>query len=353
MNITPKEYKIIQRVLTEWEKHGDLSSEKKQQLSENLQVTTFDWKRLSRYSFWAASICIIIALGSFFADSILMQYLNNVIGYLNYLVSYIIKNSYVIRILLPTLAALGCYGYGFYRQKLEEQWHYSTEAILFFGVIFTAVAISQLGLALDNGSGHIAPLFLLGCVIYGGIGFIACSGMIWLFFLLSLASWFGAETGYMSGRGVYWLGMGYPIRFVLFGGVLLLLCFVAKPLLKKRQLFTISKTMGLLYLFIALWMLSIFGNYDLNRWYGAHQADLLPWVIIFFMASIICIYISLKTDDAMLRGFGLTFMGINLYTRFFEYFWDGLHKVIFFLILGISLAIIGRYAEKIWHAQEK
>ncbi len=71
---------------------------------------------------------------------------------------------------------------GFRRQRRETQWHYSTEAILFLGVVFTAVALWQLGERLDNGSGHIAPLFLAGCVIYGAIGYIARSGLVWLFF---------------------------------------------------------------------------------------------------------------------------------------------------------------------------
>lgn len=353
MNITKKEQKIIERVLSDWEQRGDLSPEKKQQLSNQLTVLTFDWKRLSRYSFWTASLCILIALGSFFADSILMKYLSNFIKSFYNIVRYFIDNVYVIRILLPAFIAFGCYGYGFHRQRNETQWHYSTETILFFGVLFTAISISQLGLALDHDHGHITLLFLLACIIYGTIGFVACSGMIWLFFLFSLGNWFGLETGYLSGRGTYWFGMGYPIRFVLFGGILLLLCFFTQPLLQKRHLFTISKITGLLYVFLALWMLSIFGNYHLNQWYGLHQTILLPWVILFFLAALICIYISLKTDDGILRGFGLTFLGINIYTLFFEYFWNSMHKVMFFLILGITLAVIGRYAEKIWHIQSK
>ena len=72
--------------------------------------------------------------------------------------------------------------------------------------------------------------------------------------------------------------------------------------------------------------------------------------LLFAVAAVLCIYISLKTDDGMLRGFGLTFLAINLYTRYFEYFWDGMNKVVFFLILAASLAVIGRYAERIWHA---
>ncbi len=223
---------------------------------------------------------------------------------------------------------------------------------MFLGVVFTAVALWQLGERLDNGSGHIAPLFpgrmrdlrrhRLYCPLRAGVAL----------FLLALGNWFGAETGYVSGWGAYWLGMNYPIRFVLFGGALLALCYGAQSLLRQRQLFTVSKAMGLTYLFIALWIMSIFGNYDADSWYQVSQARLLPWGLLFAVAAGVCIFISLKTDDGMLRGFGLTFLAINLYTRFFEFFWNGMHKVLFFLILAVSLAVIGRYAERIWHAGE-
>jgi hypothetical protein len=56
----------------------------------------------------------------------------------------------------------------------------------------------------------------------------------------------------------------------------------------------------------------------------------------------------LRNDDGVLRGFGLTFFGINLYTRFFEFFWDGLHKAVLFGILGLTFWLIGSRAETIW-----
>lgn len=146
--------------------------------------------------------------------------------------------------------------------------------------------------------------------------------------------------------------MNYPIRFVFFGAVLLAGCYFLQNVLVQRRLFTMTKIMGLTYLFIALWIMSIFGNYDPDTWYYTSSIKLLPWALLFVVVSVICIYISLKTDDGMLRGFGLTFLGINLYTRFFEYFWDSLHSAIFFFILAISLILIGRKAEKIWHAVE-
>jgi len=43
------------------------------------------------------------------------------------------------------------------------------------------------------------------------------------------------------------------------------------------------------------------------------------------------------------------FLFINLYTRFFEYCWDSLHKAIFFAVAGRELWLLGRRAEAIWN----
>jgi hypothetical protein len=109
---------------------------------------------------------------------------------------------------------------------------------------------------------------------------------------------------------------------------------------------------GLLYLFIALWILSIFGNYgDASSWYSARQIELFHWGILFALAAIAAIAYGLKYDDYTSRAFGITFLFINLYTKYFEYFWETTHKAIFFLILAVSFWIIGTRAEKIWNLE--
>jgi hypothetical protein len=223
MNVTRKQQRVIQRALDEWQAAGALSHAESQRLAATLRVSAFDWQRLSRYAFWTALACLLIALGSLFADSELIAWLTD-----------LFSDSALARIALPAAVALVCYLWGFRRQRRASRWHYSTEAILFVGVVFTALALWQLGVRLDDGSGHIAPLFLAGCAIYGAIGLAARSGLVWLFFLLALGNWFGAQTGYVSGWGAYWLGMNYPVRFVLFGGALLALCFMLQKWLLQR-----------------------------------------------------------------------------------------------------------------------
>ncbi len=48
----------------------------------------------------------------------------------------------------------------------------------------------------------------------------------------------------------------------------------------------------------------------------------------------------------MLRGYGLVFLLLNLYTRFFEYFWSSLNKGVFFLLLGVTFWILHSYAQR-------
>ena len=80
----------------------------------------------------------------------------------------------------------------------------------------------------------------------------------------------------------------------------------------------------------------------------AKKWELFQWSVLFAAVAAGAIYHSLKMDDRMTRGFGITFLGINLYTRYFEYFWGSTHKAVFFTLLGVSFWWIGSKAETIW-----
>jgi len=44
---------------------------------------------------------------------------------------------------------------------------------------------------------------------------------------------------------------------------------------------------------------------------------------------------------------GLVFFLVNIYTRYFEYFWDRTNKGIFFAILALSFWFVGKKAEQL------
>jgi len=63
-------------------------------------------------------------------------------------------------------------------------------------------------------------------------------------------------------------------------------------------------------------------------------AHLLPWVLIFTAACLAQIALGARLKDSRLTGFGITFLAIDLYTRYFETFWDRFSAGIFFFIAG-------------------
>lgn len=85
---------------------------------------------------------------------------------------------------------------------------------------------------------------------------------------------------------------------------------------------------GLLYLNLSLWFLTLFGKP-------------LAWVLVFTAVGIGQIVIGARLRDARFTGFGIVFLAIDLYTRFFEHFWDQLSAGAFFLVAGALAMALG------------
>ncbi|HEO98936.1 MAG TPA: DUF2157 domain-containing protein [Epsilonproteobacteria bacterium] len=340
MQLSKKEADIVKNAISTWTKDKVITQEVSETLLRSYEVTHFDWKRVAKYSFWLAIFSIIVSVSAVLADKWLIA-----------LIEMIFTAPDSVKFFSLALLSAGFYYLGLRRKCDHPQKVYSNEAIFFLGVLTTAASIAYLGKFMDTGSGHFSLLLLLASIIYGVLGLWFPSKLVWIFSLLSLGSWFGAETGYASGWGAYYLGMSYPMRFVLFGLVLIVAgSYIFGKWAKRVDFLSPTRAMGLLYLFIALWIMSIFGNYsDPETWEKVKQIELFHWSLLFGAASIASIYHGVKYDDGMTRGFGVTFIFINLYTRFFEYFWDGTHKAIFFALLAISFWFLGSRAETIWN----
>lgn len=338
MKLTKKKAATVKSAVESWSQAGMVSGEQRLQLLQSLEIVQFDWKRLAKYSFWISIICLIIALGSVLADDVLMELLER-----------LFNASDMIKCICTAGIAAFFYAYGMYRKDKQPEKTFSNEAIFFLGVLATAGSIAFLGMAIDTGSGHFSLLILLASIIYGMLGLYFPSKLIWIFSLLSIGSWMGTETGYMSGWGAYYLGMNFPLRFVVFGLAITVASCLFEGWAVRKEFLRPTRIIGLLNVFIALWIMSIFGNYgDMHHWEAVKQIQLLHWSLLFAIAAVAAIYHGIKEDDGMTRGFGITFLFLNLYTRFFEYFWDATHKAIFFAILAVSFWVLGSRAEKIW-----
>ena len=339
MKVSKRQGKFLQKAITRWQEEGTLNAEEAGKLSNSISIQSFDWKKMAKYSFWIAIVCALISVSAAVADDYIIHFIENLFSSSN------VALCVAMQIIAGVFYFLGLRG----RVKRPEK-EFSNEAFIFIGVLFTAGAIAYFGRAVDRGSGHYSLLFLLATIIYGSMALWFPSKMVWVFAILSLGAWFGTETGYVSGWGAYYLGMNYPLRFVFFGALLVVIGFGFKYIPRLSGFYKSSLKLGLLYLFIALWIMSIFGNYgDMDKWYAVKQPELFGWSLLFGAVAVTAIVFGVKTDDPITRGFGITFLFINLYTRYFEYCWNGVHKALFFFILAMSFWLVGSRAERIWN----
>ncbi|WP_026896837.1 DUF2157 domain-containing protein [Daejeonella oryzae] len=341
LNLDKEESEFLDSTIKKWESDGLLDTETASKLRSSYTVKGFDWRRLAQYSFWVALVCGIISIASLIIDDTVIKWLSQLYDTPDILISLISGG----------LAALLFYLGNKKKKKFPER-VFSNEAVIFLGVLFTASCIAFLGKTFDTGAGHFSILFLLSVFVYGLLAHRFNSRLIWAFSLISLGSWFGTETGYQTDWSYYFLGMNYPLRFVLFGILLVAFSFIMQKINRLNYFREFTYIIGLMYLFISLWLLSIFGNFGtIEDWFKVKQIELFYWGIISTAIAAVATVYGLRKNDFIAREFGITFLLINIYTRYFEYLWDVTYKAIFFTILGLSFWLIGRKAEKIWNLE--
>ncbi|MFP4090281.1 MAG: hypothetical protein ACLFUB_02200 [Cyclobacteriaceae bacterium] len=345
MKLSDKEAHLVRDCLRQWEQEGRLTSSQLQELEESIQKkeSSFDWKNLSFVAFFFSIVCIMLAAALMVVDDWLEMMLNAVLEVPEWVKSFFFF----------LLAGLFYYGAVWRRQKYPRK-VFSNEALFMFGAVGVAFGITFLGFSFGLYDGYFPILILLAAFIYAFMGIFLQSGVNWYLALAALALWFGTETAYRSEWESYFMGMNYPMRYAVFGMFLLLLSLLLKRFGAQIRFVQSTYASGLIGLFFSFWLLSIFGNYsDLQAWSEVAQYKFLLWALLLAVCAVYAIYHGLKHNDRIAREVGVVFLLLNIYTRYFEYFWDSLHKVVFFSLLAISFWLLGRKAENIWNLAEK
>ena len=339
LDISRQDKEALDEAINHWREQGVIDEGLAKRLGESYEVKGFDWKRLAQYAFWIALSCVILAFLSLFADEAVLRWIKRL---------YDTPNT-VICIFCLVLAIV-FYSWGFRNKRDHPDKTFSNEALMALGVFATAAFIGYLGKIIDKGSGHFSLLFLASVVIYGILSVKLSSKLIWVFTLASFGIWFATETAYHSNWGFRFWGMNYPLRFTLFGALLTAFALFWQHQIKSiRHFRQLSYIIGLTYLMVALWLLSIFGNYsDMDKWAQVRQWHIFYWGLLSTAVSLGFAWYGLKKHDNVAREFGIVFLIINIYTRFFEYLWDNVNRAIFFLLLAASFWYIGRWAERVW-----
>jgi len=146
-------------------------------IREAIRPFPFDWRRLARYAFILAVVCVAIAVSAALADQWLLGILRR-----------FFSMRWGVRSLGCAFVSAGVIALGFRLRQRHPGRIYSSEAILFLGVLGIAESIFCLGRAIGSESGHYSLLVLLAALVYGALGATLESKLIWTFSLISLAA---------------------------------------------------------------------------------------------------------------------------------------------------------------------
>ena len=75
------------------------------------------------------------------------------------------------------------------------------------------------------------------------------------------------------------------------------------------------------------------------------------WNLLILFGSVVAILVGVTRDDAVARGFGITFFLLWSYTLYCSLLWDVMHAGLFFFILAVSFWLLGRKAERVWNLE--
>lgn len=272
-------------------------------------------------------------------------------------------------------------------------------ALVFLGCVMFGTDIVLLALIYDLTAEHAWSL-LIQCVAWLAIAYVVRSRLVLFLALAGVVAWFGAEVGYSWGG--YWLYLGRPFHFIGVGMALLAVGGV-HAWRGRREFADAWALVGLLVVYLSTLILSIF---DLQkhvrlemstatwvvwllfsipyvvailalavihrRWRRAAVTDppvllVLVLLVVMTLASVIAItphsralwfillltvlssagvYLGIAWESAVFLNTSLVFFAVNLYTRFYEYFWDAMPKSLFFIIGGAALILGGIWVER-------
>ncbi|MEC8882233.1 MAG: hypothetical protein VX737_03025 [Pseudomonadota bacterium] len=326
LDLTPRQKEVVDYTLSFWKKQKYLSKDAAKELSQSINVIRFDWDRCSKYAFWVASICFIIAVVNFLGFHFVQKFM------------YWMEAGGTA--LFFGLLAVVFFAAGVFSSSRYPENTYMSEASHFLGVFFTSSSLVFLFHALGVPHMVFYNFLLVSFFLYAVIAFCTGSRLVWVFSLLSMGSWLGHETAYIN--GLYVLSLSLPLVTCLYGVVLTTAAVFFRDNTFFARFYLSTAVLGLVYLFISLWVLSLsssvlsFFGFDMGR---------LFWSLVFAFAALVALWHGLKYDHAITRGFGCSFLLINLYTQYFSYCYHLLPKAVFFLILAISFWALGCYSE--------
>jgi hypothetical protein len=342
MELDKKEAAIVENAIGYWEDSKKITPELANDLRDSLQLRNSSLDAITSYALISAISCGLLAFAALVIDEKWIELLRTKWGFSETIVGIAFTLAAIIFVVLAR------------RRKIKyPRARSGNEAYNITIILTVAIAITYWTRSFSNFEGNYALPLLIASLCYGGIALLLNSKFLWMVMLLALAGWWGAQTHYWSDGTFRFAGMNYPLRMTVFGLTIWALSGAVKSV-RRLTLFTESTyTIGLFLFLFAAWTLSIFGNYDdYTSWKAIKQGHFWYWALGFTALLVGLIAFAIQNKNDILRDTALVFFLINIYTRYFEYFWERTNAGIFFAIMAVSFWFVGKKAEQ-WRSKQR
>jgi len=337
MRVSKKDADVILNAIDQWEEEQVIDAQNATQLRKSVIVYKDDLGSFTFYAFVAAVSCAILAFGAIVLDEKWIERMRRFFAFSEVLIGTVFLGLSVMLI-----------WYARKRKRKFPDASLSNESFNILTVLSIGVSVTYLTRGLGEGYRFYGLVVFVLALSYGAVAGYLRSNLIWVCALLALVVSWAIQTWIWSGPvHDYFLGMNYPLRMTVLGGVLLAVVL----LLRKQQAQSLpfyGITVYFLWIFFLLsgLFLSVSGNLSYDVWSNIRQGRLFPWALGYTLLLGGLIVAAYKRKDEIFRDLVLLFFLLNIYTRYFEYFWDKTNKGIFFALLALSFWLIGRKTEQ-------
>jgi uncharacterized membrane protein len=338
MEVNDEKARLLNQAIEDWLEKGLIDEDTASSLKKTFTVRRFDWRQLTVYAFIIAVICAVLSVIVLLADKPLREWMQRLTNLTDTGISELL-----------TIAAVLIFWHSKRRFKKHPSTPFSNHSFLLLGCFFSIAAISFWAKTFHIFQHNYFAIFLLAAVLYFFLSVRFEASVLWVLAILMIAVAYASWSAFYSDTDNFF-GMNYPIRFLPFGILLLLASSPVKNHWRFRLFYPAHLVTALLFFYVSLWLITIFGNYNsLERWNEVRQVHFLPWDVLLLLVSAVGMYSGLKRNDLITGNISLIFFILNLLSRYFEYFWEPLHKSVFFLLLALIFWFIGSRAEKLWN----
>lgn len=258
---------------------------------------------------------------------------------------------------LPKLALLlgvlvvGCFYTGWVLRTRSMTWTKRSLELLgglaIIGLSFT------LGVIFSSGSGNWPALLLIDMLILLPLAYLLRNVLLVIVNVIVFFIWFGGVTGYVSGWGAYFFGMNYPMRFLIAGLLMVGMSLIHRDAEQQRLraydgFFKVWLSGGIFFSEMALWLMSLFGNYgSIFSYYLESAGELFLFNSMWAGFNVALLWFGSKFQLRMLRGYAITFLLIQAYTIYFWQIAEALGPVLATFLAGAAtLSLVVHFESK-------